>query len=395
MAKKKEMTEIEKMELARALHNAHDWKDERIEREKKKENFVNSDDFLKRETARVARERKSLGLEGLVGSLEAIIINTQEEHHKAAVEELLATTGYHHNTSYLNKYFITSILKLENSADIIIRNRNNPGNPFQKYNLNPKSEYLPDTRLETFIFNSTDIASYYKIQKNRGIKFLTPYIVEYENYLFIQSMPSEYTGISIGIIQWKNNKGEYTSGKDTMLPWEFTKPLRPYLANIGNLDHTATRVRAQHRDPAIIEFMELTNYNFDFAIYVKSLNSITNVARLSSKDFAMVFTSGIAPFTNLENSGPTEKYIYNYGARTHHMAFNTQNIEDVYQKLKNDGVKYLVELIGSPEEGLKQTFTIASPNTLIVNEYIHRYGDFTGFFTRQNVTVLTGSTNKQ
>ena len=365
------------------------------DQENKYHNFINSDEYLKKETERVARERKSLGLEGLVGGLEAIIINTQEDKHKAAVEELLATTGYYHETSYSNEYFITSILKLKNSADILLRNRKIPENPFQKYNLNPKSKYLPDTRLETFIFNSPNIARYYQIQKNRGIKFLTPYIIEYENYLFIQSLPSEYTGISIGIIQWKKNKGEYASGKNTILPWKFTKPLRPYLDNIGNLDHTATRVRAQHRDPAIIEFMELTNYNFDFAIYVKSLNSITNVARLSSKDFAMVFTSGIAPFTNLENSGPTEKYIYNYGARTHHMAFNTQNIEDVYQKLKNDGVKYLVELIGSPEEGLKQTFTIASPNTLIVNEYIHRYGDFTGFFTRQNVTVLTNSTNKQ
>jgi len=365
------------------------------DQENKYHNFINSDEYLKKETERVALERKSLGLEGLVGGLEAIIINTQEDRHKAAVEELLATTGYHHETSYSNEYFITSILKLKNSADILLRYRKNPENPFQKYNLNPKSEYLPDTRLETFIFNSLNIARYYQIQKNRGIKFLTPYIIEYENYLFIQSLPSEYTGNSIRIIQWKKNKGEYASGKNTILPWKFTKPLRPYLDNIGNLDHTATRVRAQHRDPAIIEFMELTNYNFDFAIYVKNLNSITNVARLSSKDFAMVLTSGIAPFTNLEDSGPTEKYIYNYGTRTHHMAFVTQNIEEVYQKLKNDGVEYLVELIGSPEEGLRQTFTVASSNTLIVNKYLHRYGDFTGFFSRQNVTVLTDSTNKQ
>lgn len=41
--------------------------------------------------------------------------------------------------------------------------------------------------------------------------------------------------------------------------------------------------------------MELTNYNFDLAIYVKLFNSITNLARLSAGDFAMVFISGIAP----------------------------------------------------------------------------------------------------
>ena len=109
----------------------------------------------------------------------------------------------------------------------------------------------------------------------------------------------------------------------------------------------------------------------------------------------MVFTSGIVPFKSLTESGPTEKYIYNYGTRTHHMAFVTENIETVYHKLKKDGMEYLVDLLGSPDEGLKQTFTVGSPNTMLVNEYIHRYGDFTGFFTKENVTMLTKSTEKQ
>ena len=29
------------------------------------------------------------------------------------------------------------------------------------------------------------------------------------------------------------------------------------------------------------------------------------------------------------------------------------------------------------------------------NEYIHRYSDFDGFFTKSNVTLLTGATDKQ
>jgi len=357
--------------------------------------FQNNDDFLKLEAARVIRERKSLGLHGLVGGLEVIIINTQAEKQKAAVQEFLATTGYNYVNTYSDEAYITSILKLENSADIIVRVRKIADNPFRKYNLNPKSENLPDTRLETFVFRTTDIHKYHTIQTKRGIRFLSEDVIEYENYYFIQSLPSEYTGISVGLIQWKNDTGNYAGTNDQQITWNFAKPQKEYLKNIGRLDHTATRVRAHDRDPAIIEFMELTNYHFDFAIYVKNLNSITNVARLSSKDFAMVFTSGIAPFKSMEDSGPTEKFIFNYGTRTHHLAFTTQNIEGVYQKLKDDGVEYLVELIGSPDEGLKQTFTVASPNTLIVNEYIHRYGDFTGFFTKQNVTVLTKSTEKQ
>ena len=58
-------------------------------------------------------------------------------------------------------------------------------------------------------------------------------------------------------------------------------------------------------------------------------------------------------------------------------------------------MEFLVELVGSPDEGLKQTFTVQSPHTMLVNEYIHRYGDFDGFFTSSNVEVLTKATEKQ
>jgi len=127
--------------------------------------------------------------------------------------------------------------------------------------------------------------------------------------------------------------------------------------------------------------MELTSYDFAFAVYVEFLNSITNVARLSPHDYAQVFTSGISPFTTPEESGPTELFIHNYGPRSHHMAFNTANIELTVDALKADGMGFLSDLVGSREEGLKQVFTKMSPNTLLVNEYIQRYDGFDGFFT--------------
>ena len=73
------------------------------------------------------------------------------------------------------------------------------------------------------------------------------------------------------------------------------------------LDHTATRVRAQDRTAAILEFLNLTSYHYDFGVHVKSLNSITSVARREPEDFAMVFTSGITPYTTDKESGPTER----------------------------------------------------------------------------------------
>jgi hypothetical protein len=141
--------------------------------------------------------------------------------------------------------------------------------------------------------------------------------------------------------------------------------------------------------------MNLTNYNFAFAIYVKVFNSITNVARFSPKDFAMVFTSGISPYIDDEQSGPTEKFVHNYGPRVHHIAFRTEAIEQTVSGLKDKGMSFLLDLVGSAEEGLQQIFSCPSENTLLVNEYIHRYGDFDGFFTRSNVTMLTGATAKQ
>ena len=199
----------------------------------------------------------------------------------------------------------------------------------------------------------------------------------------------------LGLIQWHRNPERYASSETKPLDWKFSKAAGLPEKNVKELDHAATRVRAKDRDVAIIEFMNLTNYNFDFAIYVKIFNSITNVARLSSKDFAMVFTSGISSYIDDETSGPTEKFVHNYGPRVHHIAFRTEVIEQTVSALKDAGMSFLLDLAGSEEEGLKQIFSRPSEHTLLVNEYIHRYRDFDGFFTKSNVTLLTGATAKQ
>jgi hypothetical protein len=249
--------------------------------------------------------------------------------------------------------------------------------------------------LETLVFETPDIDRYVDIQRSRGIQFMQGEPIRRDNYSFIQTIPSSFTGNSIGFIQWNGNRGDYRSDGDVDIPERVEKSTSDHLKNIKYLDHAATRLECENRDAAIIEFMELTNYKFDFAIYVKNFNSITNVARFSSKDYAQVFTTGISPFTTIDHSGPTEKFVYNYGPRVHHLAFHTENIEDTFEGLKQDGMDFLLDLIGSPEEGLKQTFTKGMRSTMLVNEYIHRYGDFDGFFTRSNVTDLTKATGAQ
>jgi len=41
--------------------------------------------------------------------------------------------------------------------------------------------------------------------------------------------------------------------------------------------------------------------------------------------------------------------------------------------VKDDGMKFLLDLVGSPQEGLRQIFTVPSPHTMLVTEYIQRY----------------------
>ena len=357
--------------------------------------FRNSDEYLKEQIPLVLEERKKAGLEGLVGGLECVIMNTEPERQKAAVEELLRYTGLEFAGAFQDSLYRTCVLKAEGSADFLIRSRKDNGNPFLAFNKFPKSGHIPNTRLEAFVFGTGDIQKYVSIQKSRGVRFLTEDIIRADNFLFIQTEPSSLTGNSLGFIQRSGERGNYAIPGDEALDWQMDKPKREYLKNIKVLDHTATRVRAEDRDAAIIEFMKLTNYNFDFAMYVKTFNSITNVARLSADDFAMVFTSGISPYVSDKVSGPTEKFIHNYGPRVHHMAFRTEHIEETVNTLRQDGMGFLIRLVGSPDEGLKQIFTVASEHTLLINEYIHRYGDFDGFFTKSNVTLLTGATDMQ
>jgi len=358
--------------------------------------FSSGDEYLSENIPLVLEERKKVGLDRLVGGLECVILNTEPRYLKAVVGELLAITGFEYREGYEDDSTMTCVLGTAGSADILVRSRKGSiYNPFTPFNIYPKSANMPNTRVETYVFGTPDIEEYVAIQKSRGVSFLSDLITYTDSYSFIQTVPSPYTGNSIGFIEWKDERGRYCSPPAQPFTMKIAKPDRPYLVNIGHLDHAATRVKAEERNTAIIEFMILTDYVFSFAIFVKSLNSITSVTRLDGEEFAMVFTSGKSMYSGDEVSGPTEKFIHNYGPRTHHLAFQTENIEAVYKGLRGDGVEFLIDLVGSLDEGLKQTFTVASEITLLVTEYIYRYGDFDGFFTKSNVIELTRATGKQ
>lgn len=356
--------------------------------------YSNSDETLRTAVPEVLAFREQAGLEGMVGDLACVIVNTEPGSLGAAVQEFLNTTGYALTQQFQDSQYQSCVLQRQGSADFVFRCRRAPSHSFFRFNAFPKSEHLPNTRLETVVFDVEDIDRYVAVHRARGVQFEGD-IQRHAHYDFIATLPLPSTGTAVAVIQWKINRGDFSDPGHRPFHLDIEKSRQPYLSHIRHLDHMATRVRARDRDAAILEFMRLTNYHFDFAIYVKSMNSITNVARLTQGRFSMVFTSGIQAYVDDGHSGPTEKFIHNYGTRVHHLAFHTEHIDTVFEGLKAQGQRFLIDLIGSPEEGLKQTFSEPSPHTLLVNEYIHRYGDFDGFFTKNNVTALTGATDRQ
>lgn len=353
---------------------------------------MRNDRELLKNVEEIKTGRVKRGLEGLVGGLRALVISVEKENLRDAVYEMSDMTSYFVSEHYKNNEGEYYILKLKDSADIIIKASFESENKYLLYNDNPKSSKLINTRVEQFIFDVSDIEKYYEIQRSYGLNF-DGAIEDKGNYKILSSKIDESLGVSYAFVEFEGAL-RYSSKDDIDMEIDIPISNRTYLKNVIKLDHTASRVKAKDRDKAILKFMDYTEYNFEFSIYVRNLNSITNVARLKKGEFAMVFTSGIEEYKEGE-SGPTEKFIHNYGTRVHHMAFQTENIDTFFESLKKDGVEFLVDLVGSEEEGLKQTFTIQSPYTMIVNEYIHRYGDFSGFFTKSNVEMLTRSTEKQ
>ncbi len=274
--------------------------------EKEIEAFCNDDARLREKAANVLDERSAAGLDGLTGGLDHVIINVEPERLQAAAEEWIRYSGFSVSGGFENDEARTLVLKAPNSADVLIRTRLRGANPFESVNRAPKSAHLPNTRVETFVFETSDIDAYVEIQRGRGVRFLSDSPLRTEHCAFIQTAPSPYTGNSIGVIQWIGDRGRYEGIGDSVFDARVVPPRGAHTDNIGLLDHAATRVVAVNRDPAIIEFMWLTNYRFEFALHIAELNSITSVTRLPGADFAMVFTSGIRRADGMEGDGPTE-----------------------------------------------------------------------------------------
>ena len=376
--------------------------------------------FFEEYLQKLLEERDRIGLTNLVGEIDALMLTVDPGHSIDYVAELALMTPYHYLVTLESESHWTHILRIDmNSPDLLVREVKDPNTRGIFRSLNevyPIGAKKPNCRYMGEILRVTDLHDVVQLQSEREFRFFTQDEVrklELPGNIAI-SKPSPYTHNIIGYLERPLDQlrvyalGVSRIRDDVRAVYESAKELQAKLRIehlVQPIDHLATRVYSQNREVAILEFLSLSSYYYWGSYDIKDQNSSTNVTKSvhfqeESRSPAKVFTANNTPYfvNHLENlPSPTENFVRNYGPRLHHIAFSVQdgqtgdmaNIDYVVQSIRQHGKEFLLQVIGSEEEGLKQIFSSASEHSSLIIEYVQRFGDFQGFFTRDNVAELT------
>ena len=305
------------------------------------------------------------------------------------------------------------------SPDILVREVRDPNvsGIFRSLNeVYPIGAHKPNSRYMGEIFRVTNLHEVVELQRAREIRFFNQDQIrklELPGNLALVK-PSPYTHNVVGY--WERPESElriYALG-NSIIHNEVNKAYveaKNIQAKVGRdqlilpVDHLATRVYSQNREAAILEYLTLSSYYYWGSYNIEDQNSSTNVTKSihyphESYSPAKVFTAANHPYFVNHIVGlpsPTENFVRNYGPRLHHIALSVadgetkgmENIDYVVETIRAQGKDFLLDVIGSKEEGLKQIFSSASEHSSLIVEYVQRYGDFQGFFTKDNVASLT------
>ena len=376
--------------------------------------------FFEENLIRLLEERDALGLTELIFEIDALMISVDPEHATKYIAELALMTPYHYLVTLETEQHLTHVLRIDlNSPDILLREVKDPNlrGIFRSLNeVYPIGAKKPNSRYMGEIIRVSNLHSVVKLQEQREFRFFNQDEVRKlelpGNVSF--SKPSPYTHNIIGYLERKPDELRvYALGLSVIKPdvqaaYLGAKTLQTKIGVTDlllPLDHLATRVYSQNREVAILEYLSLSSYYFWGAYNIKDQNSSTNVTKSvhqtpESKSPAKVFTANNTPYfiNHLEHlPSPTETFVRNYGPRLHHMAIsvkdgeyaNQENIDFVVDAIAENGKGFLLDVIGSKEQGLKQIFSNASEHSSLIIEYVQRYGSFDGFFTQENVAKLT------
>ena len=376
--------------------------------------------FFEEFLSRLLEERDRIGLSQAIRQIDALMITVEPGNSQAYVAELCLMTPYHYLVTLESQDHCTHILRIDmNSPDILVREVKDPNTRGVFRSLNevyPIGAHKPNSRYMGEVFRVENLHAVVEMQKERDVRFFNQDQVrklELPGNLAVVK-PSPYTHNIVGY--WERPESDirvyalgwsminddvnaaYQRAKETQAKLGLDKMLLP-------IDHLATRVYSQNREAAILEYLTLTSYYYWGSYDITNQNSSTNVTKSihhanELESPAKVFTAANHPyFVNhlLKLPSPTEQFVRNFGPRLHHLAVavadgevkGQPNIDYVVESLRDCGQNFLLDVIGSKEEGLKQIFSSASEYSSLIVEYVQRFGDFQGFFTKDNVADLT------
>lgn len=376
--------------------------------------------FFEEFLVRLLEERDRVGLTAMIGEIDALMITVEPGCSVAYVGELCLMTPYHYLVTLESESHHTHILRIDmGTPDILVREVKDPQNRGIFRSLNevyPIGAHKPNSRYMGEIFRVGNLHEVVEQQKAREIRFFTQDQIrklELPGNMAVVK-PSPYTHNIVGY--WERPLDQiriYALGisairNDVSEACQAAKELQQTLRIddlILPIDHLATRVYSQNREAAILEYLSLSSYYYWGSYDIANQNSSTNVTKSvhhsqERASPAKVFTAANYPwFVNhlLKLPSPTENFVRNFGPRLHHMAFavadgerdHKLHIDYVVDAVRNAGKEFLLEVIGSREEGLKQIFSSASEHSSLIIEYVQRFDDFEGFFTKENVAELT------
>ncbi len=376
--------------------------------------------FFEEYLLRLLEERDRSGLTDMIDQIEAIMITVDPGNSIRYIGELALMTPYHYLVTLESKSHWTHVLRIDmNSPDFLVRevkDRRTRG-IFRSLNeVYPIGARKPNSRYMGEILRVSDLHGVVECQQAREFRFFSQddaRKLELPGNLAIVK-PSPYTHNIVGYMERAPEQIRvYALGISSINPevqdvYLAAKELQKTL-HIDDLilpiDHLATRIYSQNREVAILEWLSLSSYYYWGSYDIHDQNSSTNVTKNAHPGSeihspAKVFTANNTPYfvNHLEQlPSPTETFVRNYGPRLHHIALavrdgetdGRENIEHVVSQIAAQGRDFLLDVIGSRDQGLKQIFSSASEHSSLIIEYVQRFGDFQGFFTKENVAQLT------
>ena len=376
--------------------------------------------FFEKYLIRLLEDRDRTGLTDMIYEIDAIMLTVDPGNSISYIAELCLMTPYHYLVTLESESHWTHILRISpDYPDLIVREVKDPKirGIFRSLNeVYPIGSRKPNSRYMGEILRVSDLHSVVELQKQRDFRFFTqdqirkmelpgnlaiskPSPYTHNVVAYMERQPEHLRVYALGLSNIRNDVQEvYLAAKELQKKREIDDLLLP-------IDHLATRIYSQNREVAILEWLSLSSYYYWGSYDIKDQNSSTNVTKNvhieeEIRSPAKVFTANNTPyFVNyLEKlPSPTETFVRNYGPRLHHIALavadgerhGQENIDYVVEQIKQEGKDFLLDVIGSKDEGLKQIFSNASEHSSLIIEYVQRFGEFKGFFTKQNVAELT------